>query len=108
VLPQLRRSLRRSGGLTAAHRCGQLSDSAHERPLAAEVKPMAAKNKRVHSTHLRASHHREELLDEARSLMAAGRVREARAVESRAGQIRQLVNALESDLRSEEGDASSP
>jgi hypothetical protein len=69
---------------------------------------MAAKNKRVHSTHSRASQHREELLDEARSLMAAGRVREARAVESRAGQVRQLVDALDSDLRSEEGEAASP
>jgi hypothetical protein len=69
---------------------------------------MAAKNKRVHTTHSRASQHREELLDEARSLMAGGRVREARAIESRAGQVRQLVNALESDLRSEEADASNP
>ncbi|MDB6161979.1 MAG: hypothetical protein JWO04_5685 [Gammaproteobacteria bacterium] len=78
---------------------------------------MAAKNKRTnraatseagrtpgeHTTtdlHLRASHHREELLEEARALMAAGRVREARAVEKRAGQVEQLVGALESDIRS--------
>lgn len=72
---------------------------------AAEVKPMAAKNKRVRSTQLRASQHREELLDEARSLMASGKVREARAVESRAGQVGQLVGALESDVRAEDADA---
>jgi hypothetical protein len=62
---------------------------------------MAAKNKRVKRTHQRASQHREELLQEARSLMAAGRVREARAVEGRANQIDQLVGALESDLLAE-------
>ena len=62
---------------------------------------MAAKNKRVKRTHERASHHREELLQDARSLMAAGRVREARAVEGRANQIDQLVGALESDLLAE-------
>lgn len=79
---------------------------------------MAAKNKRVHRAatadaaaptpgthktahlHLRASHHREELLEEARALMAAGKVREARAVQNRASQVGQLVGALESDIRS--------
>jgi len=50
--------------------------------------------------HFRASHHREDLLEEARSLMAAGRVREARAVEKRAGQVEQLVGALETEIRS--------
>ena len=69
---------------------------------------MAAKNKRVHTTHLRASQHREELLEEARSLLAAGRVREARAVESRAGQVGQLVGALESDLRAEDAETGRP
>jgi hypothetical protein len=78
---------------------------------------MAAKNKRakraatsdaaripgahkIADLHFRASHHREELLEEARALMAAGKVREARAVEKRAGQVEQLVGALESDIRS--------
>ena len=65
---------------------------------------MAAKNKRVGTTHARASQHREELREEARSLMASGRIREARAVESRAGQVDQLVGALESDVRAEEAD----
>lgn len=62
---------------------------------------MAAKNKRVNRTHERASQHRDELLEEARSLMAAGRVREARAVEGRANQVEQLVGALGSDLLAE-------
>jgi hypothetical protein len=65
---------------------------------------MAAKNKRVHRTHSRAAQHRADLLEEARSLLAAGRVREARAVESRAGQVDQLVGALESDIRAETQD----
>lgn len=78
---------------------------------------MAAKNKRVNPAaiseaaqthgayktadmHYRAVDHREELLEEARALMAAGKVREARAVEKRAGQVGQLVSALEADIRS--------
>jgi hypothetical protein len=65
---------------------------------------MAAKNKRVQRTHDRAAHHRDELLEEARSLLASGRVREARAVEGRAGQVGQLVGALESDIQAESQD----
>ncbi|MFL6605522.1 MAG: hypothetical protein ACJ8R9_29880 [Steroidobacteraceae bacterium] len=78
---------------------------------------MAAKNKRANRAapsevartagahkatdlHFRASHHRQELLEEARALMAAGKIREARAVEKRAGQVEQLVGALEADIRS--------
>ena len=62
---------------------------------------MAARNKRAPRTHQRAAQHRDDLLEEARTLMAAGRIREARAVESRAGQVQQLVGALESDLKAE-------
>jgi len=62
---------------------------------------MAARNKRVKKTHERASQHRDELLQEAHSLMADGRVREARAVEARANQVDQLVGALGSDLLAE-------
>jgi len=62
---------------------------------------MAARNKRVKKTHERASQHRDGLLQEARSLMADGRVREARAVEARANQVDQLVGALGSDLLAE-------
>jgi hypothetical protein len=62
---------------------------------------MAARNKRVTGTHERASQHREELLQEARSLMAAGKVREAHAVDRRANQVDQLVGALKSDLSAE-------
>jgi hypothetical protein len=75
---------------------------------------MAAKNKRptrgtgldgnpsgvrdVSGLHLRASHHRDELLDEARALRAAGKIRESRAVEKRAGLVEQLLGAIESEL----------
>jgi hypothetical protein len=76
---------------------------------------MAAKNKRptratgldrtgsdvrdVSGLQLRASHHRDELLDEARTLRAAGKIRESRAVEKRAGLVEQLLGAIESELR---------
>jgi hypothetical protein len=84
---------------------------------------MAAKNKRTgrtgtsgddgaafgeHSSrglHFRASQHREALLEEARALMVAGRIREARAVEKRAGQVGQLVGALETEVRGPVGGA---
>jgi phosphate uptake regulator len=62
---------------------------------------MAAKNKRAHGTHSRASQHRSILLEEARSLLSAGKVGAARAVERRANQVDQLVGALESDVREE-------
>jgi hypothetical protein len=73
---------------------------------------VAAKNKRpshsrapgggAHDSvglHLRASQHRDELLEEAKELQAAGRIREARAVEKRAAQVEQLVGALETEVR---------
>ncbi len=83
--------------------------------VAAKVETMAAKNKPTRRTrtsdtdgtavehssvglHFRAAHLREELLEEARSLMAEGRVREAHAVEKRVGQVEQLLGALESEL----------
>jgi hypothetical protein len=69
--------------------------------VAAKVKPMSAKNKRIKGTHQRASRHREELLQEARSLLAGGKVRESRAAEARANQVDQLVGALDSDLLAE-------
>ena len=62
---------------------------------------MAARNKRVKRTHELASQHRDELLQEARSLLAEGKVREARGVEGRANQVDQLVGALGSDLLAE-------
>jgi hypothetical protein len=49
---------------------------------------------------LRASDVREHLLEEARALRAAGKIREARSVEKRAAQVDQLVGALEADHRS--------
>jgi hypothetical protein len=67
--------------------------------------PMAAKNKprvrdtapRQSETLLRASDVREHLLEQARTLRAAGKIREARGVEKRAAQVDQLVGALEAD-----------
>jgi hypothetical protein len=53
----------------------------------------------ISGTHLRASQHREELLEEARALRAAGRIREARGVEKRAAQVDQLLGALEADVK---------
>jgi len=69
---------------------------------------MAAKNKprardtapRESETLLRASDVREHLLEQARTLRAEGKIREARAVERRAAQVDQLVGALEADYRS--------
>lgn len=79
------------------------------------LQTMAAKNKRPKRTmgldrigpdvrnsftlQARASEHRDELLEEARTLLTSGKVREARAVEKRAGQIEQLVGALEAEVR---------
>jgi hypothetical protein len=72
---------------------------------------MVAKNKRasridtevpvhdVFGLRLRASQHHEDLLEEARSLRAAGKIREARGVEKRAGQVEQLMGALDAEAR---------
>jgi hypothetical protein len=73
----------------------------NKRANRAETSDAAAQNPYVRtdsSTYLRASQHRDELLQEARALMAAGKVREARAVEKRASQVLQLLGALESDV----------
>jgi hypothetical protein len=78
------------------------------------VGDMAAKNKppraragndatQQSDTLLRASDVREHLLEEARALRSAGKIREARGVEKRAAQVDQLVGALEADYRSPDG-----
>jgi hypothetical protein len=61
---------------------------------------MAAKSKRttVPGMQVRASQHREELLEEARALRRDGKIREAKGVESRAQQVEQLVGALEGEV----------
>jgi hypothetical protein len=61
---------------------------------------MAAKSKRttVPGIQVRASQHREELLEEARALRRDGKIREAKGVESRAQQVEQLVGALEGEV----------
>lgn len=79
---------------------------------------MAAKNKPTRAgaggdarqrsdTLLRASDVREHLLEEARALRSAGKIRAARGVEKRAAQVDQLVGALESDYGSP-GDSRTP
>jgi hypothetical protein len=72
--------------------------------MAAKNKPTRARAGDAASQHsdtlLRASDVREHLLEEARTLRSAGKIREARAVEKRAAQVDQLVGALESDYRS--------
>lgn len=69
---------------------------------------MAAKNKPARTSDrddapqqsdmlVRASDVREHLLEEAKALRSAGKIREARGVEKRAAQVDQLVGALEAD-----------
>ena len=78
--------------------------------MAARNKPPSRSNTRdsrsgmpdvveISDTHFRASQHREELLEEARALRAAGKIREARGVEKRAAQVDQLVGALEAEVK---------
>jgi hypothetical protein len=50
-------------------------------------------------TFSRASRHREELLEEARVLRRAGKIRAARGVEGRVQQVEQLLGALEGERR---------
>jgi predicted RNA-binding protein YlxR (DUF448 family) len=68
---------------------------------------MAAKSKRPSGDtttseqgsgmYLRASRHREDLMEEARALRRAGKIRAAKGVESRVQQLDQLLGALESE-----------
>ena len=72
-------------------------------PMAAKSKPPRARVRddapQQSDTLVRASDVREHLLEEARALRAAGKIREARGVENRAAQVDQLVGALEADHR---------
>lgn len=69
--------------------------------MAAKSKPTRARTRddvpEQPGIHLRASHLREDLLEEARTLRAAGKIRQARGVEKRAAQVEQLLGALEAD-----------
>jgi len=47
--------------------------------------------------YLRASRHREDLVEEARTLRRAGKIRAAKGVESRVQQVDQLLGALEGE-----------
>ncbi len=70
---------------------------------------MAAKSKRTSGDttaaeessgmYLRASRHREDLMEEARALRRAGKIRAAKGVESRVQQVEQLLGALEGERR---------
>jgi hypothetical protein len=66
---------------------------------AADVSARGPDVQEVFGMQLRASQRRDELLEEARELQAAGKIRQARAVEKRAGQIQQLIGALEQENR---------
>jgi hypothetical protein len=69
--------------------------------MAAKSKPTRARTGDGASQHpdmlVRASDVREHLLEEARALRAAGKIRDARVVEKRAAQVDQLMGALEAD-----------
>jgi len=68
---------------------------------------MAAKSKRPSGAsvapnegsgmYLRASRHREDLMEEARALRRAGKIRAAKGVENRVQQVEQLLGALEGE-----------
>lgn len=66
---------------------------------------MAASIKRAPNTaaeqdsgmYFRASKHREDLVEEARALRRAGKIRAAKGVESRVQQVEQLLGALEGE-----------
>jgi hypothetical protein len=68
---------------------------------------MAAKTKRpsgattaseeASGMYLRASRYREDLVEEARALRRAGKIRAAKGVESRVQQVEQLLGALEGE-----------
>jgi hypothetical protein len=70
-------------------------------PMVAKSKPRPRNDAPQQSgTLVRASDVRQHLLEEARTLRSAGKIREARGVEKRAAQVDQLVGALEADYRS--------
>ena len=53
--------------------------------------------------YLRASRHREELVEEALALRRAGKIRAAKGVENRVQQVEQLIGALEGEGRVGQG-----
>jgi hypothetical protein len=74
---------------------------------------MAAKSKRPSGAttlseessgmYLRASRYREDLMEEARALRRAGKIRAAEGVESRVQQVDQLLGALEGERQVGQG-----
>jgi hypothetical protein len=78
---------------------------------------MAATTKRTPGTeaqqgsgmYFRASKHREDLVEEARALRRAGKIRAAKGIESRVQQVEQLIGALEGERQGDRvGSAPTP
>jgi hypothetical protein len=55
--------------------------------------------RQVFAVHLQASQRRDELLEEARALQAAGKIREARRAFKQAETVHQHIEALEQEVR---------
>jgi hypothetical protein len=55
--------------------------------------------RRLVNLHVEASQHREELLEEARQLRAAGKIREARRLMRTAEELHSQLQALEAQVR---------
>jgi len=71
--------------------------AAKNKPRRASAPDSAVRDLDSIGLHYRASQHCEDLLEEARTLLAAGKIREARGVEKRAAQLQQLLGALEGE-----------
>jgi hypothetical protein len=65
--------------------------------MAANTKPSSRARRDDSAMYDRASRYREELVDEARTLRRAGKIRAAKGVESRVQQLDQLIGALEGE-----------
>ena len=65
--------------------------------MAANTKPSSRARRDDSGMYVRASRYREELVEEARTLRRAGKIRAAKGVESRVQQVDQLLGALEGE-----------
>jgi len=65
--------------------------------MAANTKPSSRARRDDSGMYVRASRYREELVEEARTLRRAGKIRAAKGVESRVQQVDQLIGALEGE-----------
>jgi len=71
--------------------------------MAANTKPSSRAHRDDSGMYVRASRYREELVDEARTLRRAGKIRAAKGVESRVQQVDQLLGALEGERQVGQG-----